>query len=66
MIVPYPPGIPIIMPGERFTASTKAIVDYLRLCEDFDNAFPGFENEIHGVTIEDDGKRKRYVAYCVC
>jgi len=27
MISPYPPGVPAILPGERFT---EAVVDYLR------------------------------------
>ena len=30
MLVPYPPGIPLIMPGERFTGETRSILDYLR------------------------------------
>jgi len=65
MVVPYPPGIPVIMPGEKFTSKTKKIMDYLGICEDFDNAFPGFENEVHGVMIEpEDGKNKYYV-YCI-
>jgi lysine decarboxylase len=29
MIIPYPPGIPVLMPGEKITAD---IVEYLRLC----------------------------------
>jgi arginine/lysine/ornithine decarboxylase len=27
MISPYPPGVPAVLPGERFN---KAVVDYLR------------------------------------
>ena len=33
MVVPYPPGIPVIMPGEKYTKATKKKVDYLALCE---------------------------------
>jgi arginine/lysine/ornithine decarboxylase len=29
MVVPYPPGIPVIMPGERYTPETKRIIEYL-------------------------------------
>lgn len=63
MLVPYPPGIPIIMPGERFTKDTRLIIDYLKVLEDFDNLFPGFETETHGVNVEvEDGKKVYYVS----
>ena len=29
MILPYPPGIPLIMPGERITEQSKVILDLL-------------------------------------
>ena len=66
MVAPYPPGIPIIMPGERVTAKQKMILDFLKLLEEFDNAFPGFENEVHGAKIVEDkvGKRQ-YGFYCL-
>ncbi|HET9147991.1 MAG TPA: hypothetical protein VFN77_08075 [Acetobacteraceae bacterium] len=60
MVVPYPPGIPLIMPGER--VSSPLIVDYLRFCEDWDRRFPGFETDIHGIRKEADG---RYHLDCV-
>lgn len=41
MVVPYPPGTPHIMPGERLTTATKSIQDYLV----FDRKFPGFETD---------------------
>jgi len=65
MVVPYPPGIPVIMPGEKYTRATRKIRDYLALCEEFDNRFPGFENEMHGVDIKDEEGRKTYYIYCV-
>jgi hypothetical protein len=40
MLVPYPPGIPLIMPGERFTESTRSIIDYLAFARTFDSSFP--------------------------
>ena len=52
MVVPYPPGIPLIMPGERLTAATKSIQDYLLYARDFDRKFPGFETDIHGLRFE--------------
>jgi arginine decarboxylase len=66
LLVPYPPGIPMVMPGERFTTKTKRIVEYMKLCEEFDSAYPGFENEIHGVVLSRDEKgRLRYRVDCV-
>ena len=53
MVVPYPPGIPLIMPGER--VDSHLIVDYLRFCEGWDLQFPGFETDIHGVRKDEDG-----------
>ncbi|HEV8063798.1 MAG TPA: Orn/Lys/Arg decarboxylase N-terminal domain-containing protein [Acidimicrobiales bacterium] len=48
----YPPGVPVVVPGERFDAGTKAIVAYLELFEAWDNRFPGFETEVQGVVKE--------------
>ena len=54
-IVPYPPGIPVIMPGERFDhRKTPKILEYLSLLQDFDTRFPGFEHEVHGVEPQRD------------
>ncbi|MGQ7957739.1 Orn/Lys/Arg decarboxylase N-terminal domain-containing protein [Pseudomonas sp. SP16.1] len=58
MLVPYPPGIPLIMPGERFTAQTRSILDYLAFARTFDQAFPGFDIDVHGLQNEQD-------QYCV-
>ena len=44
MVVPYPPGIPLIMPGERITAATKSIHDYLLYARDFDQQVPGLRD----------------------
>ena len=59
LLTPYPPGSPLLIPGERFN---KTIVDYLRFARDFNKQFPGFETDIHGlVSGEVDGKRMYYV-----
>jgi arginine decarboxylase len=52
LCVLYPPGIPVVMPGERFTVATHPIVEYLQLFESWDAAFPGFETEMQGVRKE--------------
>jgi arginine decarboxylase len=64
MLVPYPPGIPLIMPGERF--STDSIIEYLKYARDTDDHFPGFEADIHGLRFEyDSAGRKHWLVDCV-
>jgi len=53
MLVPYPPGIPLIMPGERFTDQTRSIIDYLVFARAFDRSFPGFDADVHGLQREE-------------
>ncbi|WP_306752335.1 Orn/Lys/Arg decarboxylase N-terminal domain-containing protein [Paracoccus actinidiae] len=65
MIVPYPPGIPLIMPGERITPATKSIQDYLIYARDFDKRIPGFETDIHGLRFEGSGHDRRYMVDCL-
>jgi arginine decarboxylase len=65
MLVPYPPGIPIIMPGETFDKAAQGIIDYLQVFEDFDNQFPGFETETHGIVIKTEKGRKKYYVPCI-
>jgi arginine decarboxylase len=65
MLVPYPPGIPLIMPGERITTPTKSIRDYLLYARDFDRRFPGFETDIHGLRFEATNADRRYLVDCV-
>lgn len=65
MVVPYPPGIPVIMPGERCGPATRGIVDYLVSLQEFDNLFPGFENEVHGTDVVMRDGRRVYYVYCV-
>jgi arginine decarboxylase len=65
MLVPYPPGIPLIMPGERFTKATRSIVEYLHFARDYDRLFPGFESDIHGLSFQPTPEGKRYMIDCV-
>jgi len=46
LLTPYPPGIPLLIPGERINAK---IVNYLKFARDFNAHFPGFETDIHGL-----------------
>jgi ornithine decarboxylase len=54
----YPPGIGLILPGERYGAATGPLLSYLRLVEEGSNLFPGFDTEIQGIYRErgDDGR----------
>jgi arginine decarboxylase len=63
MIVPYPPGIPLIMPGERF--KTDSIIEYLKYARDADEHFPGFEADIHGLRFEYSDGKKIWLVDCV-
>jgi arginine decarboxylase len=63
LVTPYPPGIPLLIPGEVFN---KKIVDYLKFSREFNTQCPGFESDIHGLVEEVgiDGKT-HYYADCV-
>jgi arginine decarboxylase len=63
LVTPYPPGIPLLIPGEVFN---KKIVDYLKFAREFNLQCPGFETDIHGLVevVGDDGV-KCYYADCV-
>jgi len=63
LITPYPPGIPLLIPGEVFN---RRIVDYLKFARDFAKQCPGFETDIHGLVVEQDADgRKAYFADCI-
>jgi arginine decarboxylase len=65
-LVPYPPGIPIMMPGEKVSEDKRAVVDYLLALQTFDTQFPGFEHDTHGIEIERDaGGNAVYMVYCL-
>ncbi|KAF0811485.1 Biodegradative arginine decarboxylase [Andreprevotia sp. IGB-42] len=52
-VVPYPPGIPLLMPGENFGAADSPFLAYLQALEAYDRRFPGFTHDTHGVEVED-------------
>ena len=53
MLVPYPPGIPIMMGGEIFDEKAHPVIEYLAARQDFENKFSGYESDIHGVEREE-------------
>ena len=53
-IIPYPPGIPMVMSGEKFgSASNNPHVDYLQSLSAWDREFPGFEHVTEGTEVID-------------
>ena len=63
LVTPYPPGIPLLIPGERFNAP---IMRYLLFARDFNQRFPGFATDIHGLVTERDERGNiRYFVDCV-
>jgi arginine decarboxylase len=55
MLVPYPPGIPIRMPGERLGDASSPTLNFLLALEEFSKRFPGFEREVHGIELDAQG-----------
>jgi ornithine decarboxylase/lysine decarboxylase/arginine decarboxylase len=63
LVTPYPPGIPLLIPGEVFN---KTIIDYLKFAREFNLKCPGFETDIHGLVEEKDSLGvTHYFADCV-
>jgi len=62
----YPPGIAIIIPGERLDDRARPMIAYLQAFERAANLFPGFDTEIQGLYRETgpDG-RVRFHTYVV-
>ena len=59
LLTPYPPGIPLLIPGECFNQS---IIEYLKFARMFNARFPGFSTDIHGLVTETvDGLTQYYV-----
>ena len=52
LLTPYPPGIPLVVPGERVS---ELIVEYLRVESLLVDEFPGFSGDTHG--LASDGTR---------
>jgi arginine decarboxylase len=53
-VIPYPPGIPIVMPGESLGPDDGPWITYLRTLQEWSHQFPGFAKEVEG-TEEIDG-----------
>jgi arginine decarboxylase len=60
-VIPYPPGIPIVMPGESIGPADGPWLTYLRTLQEYGHLFPGFAKEVEGTEEKADG----YHIYCV-
>jgi arginine decarboxylase len=61
LLTPYPPGIPLLIPGERVNGT---IVKYLRFARAFNAKFPGFETYIHGLVEKKENGKTEYFMDC--
>lgn len=52
-IIPYPPGIPMLLSGENFGDKNSPQIGYLHALQAWDRQFPGFEHETEGTEIID-------------
>jgi arginine decarboxylase len=55
MLVPYPPRIPMSMPGERLGGPESPVIRLILAMEEFGKRFPGFEREVHGIEVDAQG-----------
>lgn len=62
LLTPYPPGIPLLIPGERFN---NTIIEYLKFARMFNEKFPGFDTDIHGLVEDISTGTRRYFVDCV-
>ncbi len=65
MIVPYPPGIPVMMGGEELNDKAHPIFDYLKARQDFENEYPGYQSDIHGVERNERDGKKYFKTLCI-
>src|SRR5579875_501304 len=56
MLVPYPPGIPMSMPGERLGDANSPVMKLILAMQEFGRRFPGFERETHGIEVDEHGR----------
>ncbi len=45
MILPYPPGVPLVMPGEMITEESRPVLEFLQMLCEIGAHYPGFETD---------------------
>ncbi len=61
----YPPGIGVLVPGERWDTRAQPMLDYFSTFEESFNRFPGFNYEVQGVYQEQVNGRIKFHTYVV-
>ncbi|NML43367.1 ornithine decarboxylase [Ramlibacter sp. G-1-2-2] len=61
----YPPGIGVVVPGERWDERAQPMLDYFLAFEESFNRFPGFNYEVQGVYQEKVDGRIAFHTYVV-
>jgi ornithine decarboxylase len=61
----YPPGIGVIVPGERWDDNARPMLDYFLAFQESFNRFPGFNYEVQGVFQERVDGRVKFYSYVV-
>jgi arginine/lysine/ornithine decarboxylase len=61
----YPPGIGVIVPGERWDERAQPMLDYFMAFQESFNRFPGFNYEVQGVYQERNDGRINFYTYAV-
>lgn len=61
----YPPGIGIVVPGERWDDNSQPMLDYFLAFEESFNRFAGFNYEVQGVYQERINGRIKFFTYAV-
>lgn len=56
MILPYPPGVPLVMPGEMLTEENRATLEFIQMLCEIGSYYPGFDTDIHGAYKQIDGR----------
>jgi arginine/lysine/ornithine decarboxylase len=61
----YPPGIGVVVPGERWDDRAQPMLDYFLAFQESFNRFPGFNYEVQGVYQERVDGRIEFFTYVV-
>jgi len=61
----YPPGIGVVVPGERWDERAQPMLDYFLAFQESFNRFPGFNYEVQGVFQERVEGRIEFFTYVV-
>jgi arginine decarboxylase len=57
LLTPYPPGIPLLIPGRALQRAPSSAT--CKFARDFNERFPGFETDIHGLVKEGASRVRR-------